>query len=278
MFFSEFSAISAVASFFLTVYKNFLKQDIEPMINIKSPREVELISKSCRIVAESLQYIERFVEQGITLKELERLLAEFIVKKDAIPAFKGYRGYPAAVCISLNDEVVHGIPDERVLKEGDIVSIDIGVKKDGYFGDGAKTYGVGKISAEAKKLMKVTESALYKGINKACDGNRLYDISSTIQQSVESAGFSVVRELTGHGIGQKLHEEPIIPNFGMPGVGPRLKSGMVLAIEPMVNAGKYDVVTLSNGWTVKTKDGSISAHFEHTLVVGKDGAEILTVC
>ena len=230
-----------------------------------------------RIVAQSFCYVEKYVRPGAQLTQIETRIADFIHGQGGSPAFKGYRGFPGAVCISLNDEVVHGIPDKRVLKDGDIVSIDVGVSKDGYFSDGARTFPVGEISDASKRLLKVTEESLHKGIEQAVEGNRLSDISWAVQSHVEEHGFSVVRELTGHGIGRALHEPPNIPNYGPPGTGPLLRQGMVFAIEPMVNAGSFETVTMPDGWTVRTKDGSLSAHFEHTICVGKETATILTL-
>jgi len=205
------------------------------------------------------------------------LAEEYIKRHGGIPAFKGYRGYPRSLCVSVNEEVVHGIPGKRRLKEGDIVSLDLGVLMDGYYGDAAITVPVGKVSELAKKLIKVTEEALYRGIEMARPGNRLSDISHAIQTHVEKAGFSVVREFVGHGIGKQLHEEPQVPNFGPPNRGPRLEPGMVLAIEPMVNTGTWEVRILPNGWTVVTADGGLSAHFEHTVAITDNGPEILSL-
>jgi len=205
------------------------------------------------------------------------LAEEYIKRHGGIPAFKGYRGYPRSLCVSVNEEVVHGIPGKRKLKEGDIVSLDLGVLMDGYYGDAAITVPVGKVSELAKKLIKVTEEALYRGIEMARPGNRLSDISHAIQTHVEKAGFSVVREFVGHGIGKQLHEEPQVPNFGPPNRGPRLEPGMVLAIEPMVNTGTWEVRILPNGWTVVTADGGLSAHFEHTVAITDNGPEILSL-
>ncbi|KPJ48642.1 methionine aminopeptidase [candidate division TA06 bacterium DG_26] len=247
------------------------------MIILKSEREIELIRESGRICARAFQSAEKLIKPGVELKHIEGRIADFILRSGATPAFKGYRGFPGAVCISVNDGVVHGIPDERVLMGGDIVSIDIGVSKSGYYSDAAKTFPVGNISSAAEKLIKVTEEALYKGIVRAVEGNRLSDISWAIQSHVEKHGFSVVRELAGHGIGSALHEAPNIPNFGPAGTGPVLREGMVFAIEPMVNAGSPETVTLPDGWTVKSRDGSLSAHFEHTVWVRKEEPLILTL-
>ena len=229
------------------------------------------------MVAEVFEKLRGMIEPGITTKELDQVAEEYILLKGARPAFKGYRGFPATLCISINDEVVHGIPGRRPLKQGDIVSLDVGVNYVGYFGDAAITFPVGEVDPEAKRLLDVTEKALYIGIEKAKVGNRLFDISYAIQSWVESHGFSVVRDFVGHGIGRELHEEPQIPNFGVPHQGPRLEKGMVLALEPMVNEGTYEVRVLSDGWTVVTVDGKRSAHFEHTIAITEDGAEILSI-
>ena len=228
-------------------------------------------------MARALKYLKAFIREGITTEELDRLAEEYIKRHGGIPAFKGYRGYPRSLCVSVNEEVVHGIPGKRKLKEGDIVSLDLGVLMDGYYGDAAITVPVGKVSELAKKLIKVTEEALYRGIEMARPGNRLSDISHAIQTHVEKAGFSVVREFVGHGIGKQLHEEPQVPNFGPPNRGPRLEPGMVLAIEPMVNTGTWEVRILPNGWTVVTADGGLSAHFEHTVAITDNGPEILSL-
>jgi methionyl aminopeptidase len=228
-------------------------------------------------VAKVLEELKTYIKEGLTTKQIEQFVENLIIKMGGIPAFKGYRGYPASACISINEQVVHGIPSEKVfVKEGDIVSVDVGVLYESFYGDAAYTYPVGKISDEAQRLLKVTEEALYKGIAEARVGNRIGDISSAIQRHVESNGFSVVRAFVGHGIGRSLHEEPQIPNFGTKGVGPKLKKGMTLAIEPMVNAGTYGVKILSDGWTAVTEDGSLSAHFEHTIAVTDNEPEILT--
>lgn len=246
------------------------------MIFLKSPGEIEKMAKSGRIVADVLEALKDVVKIGLTTKEIEDFADERIKALGGIPAFKGYRGYPASVCTSVNEQVVHGIPSSRVLKDGDIVSIDIGVLLDGFYGDGAVTIPVGTIDREASELIRVTEEALYLGIQSAVEGNRLYDISGAIQRHVEKNGFSVVRLFVGHGIGRELHEEPQVPNYGVPGQGPRLKRGMTLAIEPMVNAGSHEVIILDDGWTAVTKDGKKSAHFEHTVLVTSDRPRILT--
>ncbi len=247
------------------------------MIIIKSLREIELIRNSCRIVVETFNYIEKIIGPGIETREIDRDVEKFIRSRGAKPAFKGYRGFPASACISVDDEVVHGVPSKRKLKPGQIVSIDIGVEYQNYFGDGAKTFIIGDIPKRIQKLLRVTKEALCKGIDAAKAGNRLSDISHTIQTYVEWAGFSVVRDLVGHGVGRKLHEDPQIPNYGPPNQGPRLKAGMVLAIEPMVNMGDYEVFFDDDDkWTVRTVDGLPSAHFEHTIAITDDGADILT--
>ncbi len=247
------------------------------MIILKSEREIGLMREAGRIVAECHEYLARAIRPGVTTGELDALAEEFIRRRGGIPTFKGYRGYPASICTSVNDEVVHGIPGKRVLVAGDIVSIDIGVTYKGYVGDAARTWPVGRVGEEAQRLMRVTHEALLAGIAQAWPGNRLSDISHAVQRHVEGHGFSVVREYVGHGIGREMHEEPEIPNFGPPGKGPVLAPGMVLAIEPMVNAGGYEVYTAGDRWTVRTRDGSLSAHFEHTVAVTKHGPLILTV-
>jgi len=247
------------------------------MIVLKSPREIEIMRHANQIVAETHAYLAEVIEAGITTAEIDRLGEEFIRSKGAIPSFKGYRGYPASVCVSINEEVVHGIPSKkRTIKEGDIVSLDIGVFYDGFHGDAARSFGVGKVSKEAEKLLKVTEDSFYRGIERAFIGNRLGDISHAIQNHAEKNGFSVVRDYVGHGIGREMHEPPQIPNFGLPGRGPLLKAGMTLAIEPMLNAGSFEVKTLADGWTVVTKDGRLSAHYENTIAIAEDGPLILS--
>lgn len=253
------------------------------MIIIKSPKEIDLIRESCVLVAETLQLVKKSVKPGVTTIELDMIAEDFILSKNAKPAFKGYSQgngipFPATICSSRNCEVVHGIPAKTVLVEGDIISIDVGVIKNGFFGDAALTVAVGSISSEVQKLMDVTEKSLYLGIAEALENKRLYNISHAIQSFVEENGFSIVRELTGHGVGKRLHEDPSIPNYGNRDSGPKMKSGMTLAIEPMVNFGKKEVVVGSDGWTVLTKDGLPSAHFEHTILVTNGKPEILTVC
>ena len=260
----------------LNIDNSLVQMHISAMVIIKSHREIEQLKRSNAIVAEVFEKLKGMIVPGITTKELDQVAEEYIVLKGARPAFKGYRGFPATLCISINEEVVHGIPSQRRLKEGDIVSLDVGVDFVGYYGDAAITFPVGEVDPEAKRLLKVTEKALYIGIEKAKVGNRLFDISYAIQGWVESHGFSVVRDFVGHGIGRDLHEEPQIPNFGAPHQGPRLEKGMVFALEPMVNEGTYEVRVLSDGWTVVTADGKRSAHFEHTIAITEDGAEILS--
>jgi len=247
------------------------------MIILKAPWEIEKMRRSNAIVAEILAILKEAVKPGITTMELNELAEELCIKKGARPAFKGYRNYPYSLCVSINEEVVHGLPSKkRYLQEGDIVSLDFGVFYDGYYGDAAITVPVGKISANAKRLLEVTENALYKGIEQAREGRRVSDISAAIQTYVESHGYSVVRQFVGHGIGRSLHEDPQVPNFGKPGKGAKLKVGMVLAIEPMVNEGTYEVEILPDGWTAVTKDRKLSAHFEHTVAITKNGPEILS--
>ena len=223
------------------------------------------------------------VKPGITTLELDRIAEDYIKSNNAIPAFKGYTqgsapGFPGSVCTSVDDEVVHGIPGSRALKIGEIISLDVGVLKNDYYGDAAISVAVGEVSAEKEKLLNITEKSLYEGINSALEGNRVHDISAAVQSYVEENGFSIVRDLCGHGVGKYLHEEPSIPNFGKKGTGAKLKNGMTLAIEPMVNAGKYQVLTNKDGWTILTADGKPSAHFEHTILVNGNSPKILTVC
>jgi methionyl aminopeptidase len=253
------------------------------VIYIKTKKEIDFIRESCRIVAETLQLIASNAKEGVSTIELDQIAEDYIRSNNASPAFKGYTqgglpGFPGSVCTSLNDTVVHGIPGSSKLREGDIISLDVGVLKNNYYGDAALTVAVGKISDEKKNLLEVTERSLYLGIEQAKKGNRVHDISSAIQEYVEINGFSVVRDLCGHGVGRFLHEDPAVPNFGKKGTGPKLKNGMTLAIEPMVNAGNYSVTTGSDGWTIKTEDGSPSAHFEHTILILDNTPEILTVC
>ncbi len=246
------------------------------MIISKSKNEMAFMEDAGRIVAETHAELQKALKPGITTKELDDIAEDFILKRGAVPSFKGYHGFPASICASVNEEVVHGIPSLRMLKNGDIISIDIGAVINGYHGDSAVTLPVGDISSEAQRLLKVTEESLYKGIEMALVGNRLSDVSHEIQSFVESNGVSVVRDYVGHGIGSSMHEEPQIPNFGKPGRGPRLKPGMTLAIEPMVNLGTFEVKTLEDNWTVVTEDGKLSAHFEHTIAITEKGPQILT--
>ena len=247
------------------------------MIIQKSPDEIKRIKDACLIVTEILTVLKDLIDVGVNTQELNAFAENTILKKKAKPGFKGYRGYPATICASINNQVVHGIPSSKTkLKEGDIISIDIGVYYQGFFGDAAYTYPVGKISERAERLLKISQESLYLGIEKASEGNRLHDISYAIQSYVEKHGYSVVRDFVGHGIGRSLHEEPQIPNYGKKGRGPRLKKGMTLAIEPMVNEGTWEVKILKDGWTAVTKDGRLSSHFEHTIAITQNGPLILT--
>ena len=246
------------------------------MVILKQPDEIVKARASNRIVAEALSVLRSKIKPGVTTRELDRIAEGIVEKRGAKPAFKGYRGYPFSLCTSVNEEVVHGMPSNRVLVEGDIVGLDFGVYYQGLYGDAAITLPVGRISEKAAQLMQVTEQSLYAAIEQATDGNRLGDISAAVQETVESGGYSVVRDFVGHGIGKSLHEDPQIPNFGKKGRGIELKKGMILAIEPMVNAGKYKVKILADGWTVVTEDGSLSAHFEHSVAITEDGPEILS--
>ncbi|AYE34563.1 type I methionyl aminopeptidase [Clostridium septicum] len=247
------------------------------MIIIKNHNEIDLMRAAGKIVAETLLLVEEKVRPGITTAELDKIAEEFITKHGAKPSFKGLYGFPASLCISVNEQVVHGIPGGYVLKDGDIISVDCGAELNGFHGDAARTFAVGNVSEEAKKLIKVTEESFFKGIEHAKVNNRLTDISHEIQNYVESNGFSVVRDFVGHGIGRVVHEDPEVPNFGRPGRGPKLVAGMTLAIEPMVNIGTYKVKTLKDDWTVVTSDKSLSAHYENTVVILPDGPEILTL-
>lgn len=251
-----------------------LKKDI---IVLKTPVEIEKMRTSNLIAREILEGVKKLAKPGVATLELDKFCEEESKKRKAIPAFKGYRGYPYSLCTSINDEVVHGIPSAtRFLRESDILSLDFGILYNGYYGDVAITIPIGRVSKEAERLIDVTKRALYIGIENALLGNRLLDISSAVQGYVECEGFSVVRDFVGHGIGRELHESPQVPNFGMPGIGHRLKEGMVLAIEPMVNAGSYEIKILDDGWTAVTVDGSLSAHFEHTVAITKDKPYILS--
>ena len=246
------------------------------MITLRTTHEIELLREAGRIVAKTHQYLQEFIKPGITTKQLDKLAEDFIKSCGATPSFKGLYGFPGSICISLNDMVIHGIPDNTVLKNGDIVKLDIGACYKGYHGDSAWTYAVGNISEEAKHLMKVTEESLYAGLEKVKPGNRLSDISHAIQVYLESHGCSTPRDYTGHGIGTEVHEDPMVPNYGAPGKGPRLKKGMALAIEPMAHLGSCETEVLDDEWTVVTRDRSLAAHFEHTIVITDDGYEIMT--
>jgi methionyl aminopeptidase len=252
------------------------------MIPLKSIEEIEFIRESSRIVADVLKLVGAQVRSGMTTLELDKVAEDFIHSMGGEPAFKGYGWdkknlFPATLCTSIDAEVVHGIPSKRMLKDGDLLSIDVGVKKNGFYGDGACSFAIGEVSEEKQRLMRVTQESLAKGIEQAVAGKRVHDISNAIQHHVEANGFSVVRDLVGHGVGRKLHEEPSIPNFGEPGTGVVLKDGMTLAIEPMVNAGTWRVKVATDGWTVLTVDGKPSAHFEHTIAIVHGKVEILTL-
>jgi methionyl aminopeptidase len=247
-------------------------------ISIKSKQEIEYMREAGSIVAKTHTLLEKAVAPGISTYELDQIAEDFIKSQDATPSFKGYMGYPASICASINNEVVHGIPSKkRILKDGDIISIDIGAFYKGYHGDAARTWAVGNVSAEAEKLIEVTKESFYKGIEYAKDGCHLYEISAAIETHVEAFGYSAVRDLVGHGIGRELHEEPQIPNYKMKRRGPKLQPGMVLAIEPMINIGRYEVRWLDDDWTVVTMDGSLSAHYENTVLITEEGYELLTI-
>jgi methionyl aminopeptidase len=241
------------------------------MIILKTPDEIEIMARASRLVAETLAMLRREVRAGITTEDLDRLAEQFIRSHGGTPAFKGYRNYPKTLCASINDQVVHGIPSKRALKEGDIIGLDLGAIVDGFYGDSAVTVAVGNVNPRVGELLRVTEESLYAGIAKAVVGNRLSDISHAVQRHAEAAGFSVVTDFVGHGIGRQLHEEPQVPNYGKPGQGPRLQEGMVLAIEPMINMGNSGVRVLDDRWTAVTTDGSLSAHFEHTIAIQSSG-------
>lgn len=246
------------------------------MVFKRSESEINMISKSCQIVADTIDMLTEFVVPGAMISDLDKKAEDYILSRGARPAFKGYMGFPSTLCVSIEDAVVHGIPGDIHLSEGQIVGIDCGAELNGYFGDHAKTFSVGEISIEKKKLMEVTEQSLYKGIEKAIPGNYVGDISYAVQTHAESNGFSVVRELVGHGIGESLHEEPQIPNYGSPKKGYKLHSGMCIAIEPMINLGGREIYTAKDGWTILTADGKASAHFEHTIAILNDGPKILS--
>ncbi len=248
------------------------------MITYKSDQEIIIMRQAGRMVASTHQMLSKLIRPGITTAELDVAAEKFIRSQGGEPAFKGYHGFPASICTSINEEVVHGIPSLRRLKEGDIISIDVGVRYKGYYGDAAVTHPVGEIDSNVEKLLEITRQSFYQCLTYARMGYRLSDISHSIQSYVESQGFNVVRNYVGHGIGSEMHEEPQIPNFGKPGRGPRLEKGMTLAIEPMVNAGTWKVETLEDKWTVVTSDRSFSAHFEHTIAIGEGDPEVLTEC
>ena len=247
------------------------------MIAVRSPEEIALLRESGRIVAEALDLAGKMVRPGVTTEKLDREIETMIRDSGGTPEFKGFHGYPASICASVNEVVVHGIPGPRELREGDIIGVDVGVRKAGYVGDGARTFAVGEIRDEARRLMDTTLRALMNGLAAVSEGVHLSDLSSAVQTTAESNGYSVVRELAGHGVGQEMHEAPEVPNYGLPGRGPVLKAGTVLAVEPMINAGAAAVRTLADGWTVVTADGSLSAHFEHSVAVTGNGVDILTL-
>lgn len=252
------------------------------MILIKSKREIDFIRESSKIVAETLQLLKRYAKAGVTTLELDKIAEDYIRSNNARPAFKGYSqagsiDFPGSICSSIDDEVVHGIPSNRILKDGEILSIDVGVEKNGYYGDAALTVAIGEISDEKKKLMDVTEKSLYVAIEQAVEKNRIGDISNAIQTYVDTHGYGIVRELTGHGVGKYLHEEPQIPNYGKKNSGSIIKNGMTLAIEPMINLGTHKVIVAEDGWTILTADGKPSAHFEHTIAIIDGKPEILTI-
>ena len=247
------------------------------MIILKTRREIEIMKKAGRLVAQSHELVRKNIKAGVTTKELDLLVEDFLRSQNAIPTFKGYNGFPFSICASVNEEVVHGFPSERKLQNGDIISVDIGATFEGYVGDSAKTFIVGEADAEKKHLVEATRQSFYEGLKFAKLSYRLSDISHAIQQYAESQGLSVVRDYVGHGVGKKMHESPQVPNFGKPNKGPRLQEGMVLAIEPMINAGVYNVKVLGNGWTVVTIDGKPSAHYEHTIAITDGEPELLTI-
>jgi len=247
------------------------------MIHIRSGGEVDKISRSCQIVKETMDMIEELVQPGVTTLELDNKAEKFIRSKGAYPGFKGLYGYPATLCVSIDNEVVHGLPSNRELKEGEILSVDVGSLIDGFYGDHAKSFSVGNVNDDRMKLMKITNECLHDGIKQAVPGNRIGDISHAVQIKAELHGYGVVKDLVGHGIGTSLHEEPQIPNYGLPGKGPIIESGMCFAIEPMINLGSPDVYTKKDGWTICTTDGLPSAHFEHTITITENGAKILTI-
>ncbi|HJL78793.1 MAG TPA: type I methionyl aminopeptidase [Candidatus Marinimicrobia bacterium] len=246
------------------------------MVRIRTKREIDLIAESCQIVADTMEILSDYMKPGVSLNKLDKLAEDYICSRGARPAFKGYMGFPSTLCISIDDEVVHGIPSNRLLENGQIVGVDCGAEKNGYFGDHARTFSIGIINPEKQRLVDITRESLMLGIKEAKAGNYISDIGHAIQTHVEQNGFSVVRELVGHGIGTDLHEDPQIPNYGLPKQGYQLKEGMCLAIEPMVNMGTKEIMTDSDGWTVRTKDGKSSAHFEHTIAIQYGEAKILS--
>ena len=247
------------------------------MITRRNEKEIELLRHAGKIVAMTHEHLKPFIKAGISTKELDEMAEKFILSQGATPSFKGYGGFPGSICASINDVLVHGIPNAaHILKDGDIISVDIGANYKGYHGDSAWTYAVGEVSEEAKELMRVTEESLYRGLDQVKPGNRISDISNAIQTFVEAHGYGVPWDYTGHGVGTSLHEDPIVPNYGIAGRGPKIVSGMVIAVEPMVTQGDYHTKTLLDDWTVKTIDGKITAHYEHTIVVTDEGYEILT--
>jgi len=253
------------------------------VIIIKSKKEIDFIRESAKIVAETLQLVKRYAKVGVSTLELDKIAEDYILSNDAIPAFKGYSqagsiDFPGSICSSINEEVVHGIPSDRVLVEGDIASIDVGVKKNGFFGDAALSIAIGELNSENVRLMEATEKSLYIGIEQATTKNRIGDISAAIQEYIDNQGFGIVRDLCGHGVGKYLHEDPQVPNFGKYGSGPKIKNGMSIAIEPMINIGTHKVTVAQDGWTILTADKKASAHFEHTITIVNDKPEILSVC
>lgn len=258
-------------------FKEEVRENINNMIKIKSKSEIEKMSRAAEIVKDLLFELENMVKPGVTTLELDSYAENFILDQGAVPAFKGLYGFPGTLCVSINDEVVHGVPSNRELIDGDIIGIDVGSIHQGFFGDHAKTFAVGSIDSNKKKLIDVTKECLMKGISQAKPGNRIGDIGYAIQSYAESFGFGVVKDLVGHGIGEELHEEPQIPNYGEPDTGDLIQEGMCFAIEPMINFGTDEIYTKSDNWTICTKDGTPSAHFEHTITIEKDGARILTI-
>ncbi|MDR0559678.1 MAG: type I methionyl aminopeptidase [Prevotellaceae bacterium] len=246
------------------------------MDNIKTDGEIEIMRENALLVSRTLAEVAKYIEPGVSTRKLDEVAEKYIRDHNAEPGFLGYKGFPNTLCISLNNVVVHGIPSDYILREGDIVSVDCGTKMKGFYGDSAYTFAVGRVSPEAEKLMKETKESLYKGIEQAVEGNRMGNLSYAIQSHVEQFGFSVVREMVGHAIGRKMHERPDVPNYGRKGRGPYLRSGMVICIEPMINLGKKEIFQERDGWTVKTADGSLSAHYELTVAVGKDKADVLS--